>query len=513
MDLSREIAAAGSTAPSGLGLGSWPARRARITPDSVALGQGTRQLTYAQLARRVSAMAAGLWASGVRAGDRVAYLGANDIATFETFFAAGLLGAIFVPLNFRLSAPEISYLLDDSTPALLIHAPEFAELVRAIAPRCATQLTGDPGAGCEAVITLGTGQEPPDAAVGLEQAAVILYTSGTTGRPKGAVLSHGNLTWNVFNQLAHIDVLSTDVALCVAPLFHVSGLGQVSLPTLFKGGTVIVAARFDPAWMLRTIGELRITGFSGVPTMLQLLCDHPDWAGADLSSLRYVNFGGSPVAERVAAAWLERGVPLLQGYGMTEASPGVFMALPSGAVERPTSAGVAHFFTDVELLPPDGPRHAPPGTGELLVRGPNVVEGYWNQPGTEAIFSDGWFRSGDIVRVAEDGWCQVVDRVKDMLISGGENVYPAEVEAAINALPAVLESAVVGVPDPAWGEVGKAFVVLRPGASLTAQELRDQLTPNLARFKIPRYVEEVPFLPRSASGKIRKGELPRSGCT
>jgi fatty-acyl-CoA synthase len=484
-----------------LGVGSWPARRTRITPEAVAMRQGDRALTYAQLAAEVDGLAAALAERGVARGDRVAYLGANDIATFETFFAAGRLGAIFVPLNTRLTPVEIGQLLDDCAPTVLIHGPEVADVVAAAHPSVEPlPITAFP--------LPSSASGPPATTVGLDDAALLLYTSGTTGRAKGAVLTHANLTWNTMNQLAHVDMLSTDVVLCTAPLFHVSGLGQVSLPTLFKGGTVVIAPRFDPGWMLAAIPALRINGFSGVPTMLQLLCDHPDWAGADLSSLRYVIYGGSAVQERVARAWLSRGVATLQGYGMTEAAPGVFMAPPDGATDRPVSAGVAHFFTDVELLFPDGARGPGPGTGELLVSGPNVFPGYWNRPAdTEASFVDGWFRTGDMVRVEPDGWAYVVDRVKDMIISGGENIYPAEVEAVINELPEVEDCAVVAVPDERWGEVGLAVIVPRPGAELDEQRLRAHLEGRLARYKIPRYVRFVAELPRTASGKVRRADL------
>ena len=258
---------------------------------------------------------------------------------------------------------------------------------------------------------------------------MILYTSGTTGRPKGAVLTHGNLTFNTMNQLAHADVLRTDTALAIAPLFHASGLGQVSLPTLFKGGRVAVLPRFDPAAVLEAIQALRIASFGAAPTMLQMLCEHPAFAGTDLGSLRYVIYGGSMVAERVAVAWQRRGVVLLQGYGMTEASPGVHLASPDGAPERPTSIGSPHFFTDVAFSPlGDGDDDG--RSGELLVRGLNVFRGYWNRPqDTARALADGWFHSGDVVRVDQDGWAYVVDRIKDMIISGGENIYPAEVEA------------------------------------------------------------------------------------
>jgi fatty-acyl-CoA synthase len=490
------------------GVGSWPLRRARISGASVALRQGERELSYAVLAERVDRLAGALAARGIGHGDRVAYLGQNDIATFEMFFAAGRLGALFVPMNFRLAAAEIEFLLDDARPGALIYGHDVASLVAEV----------DPGAhGVDTVVPLKDGYEqllasvdggaPVDAEVSLDDALVILYTSGTTGRPKGAVLTHGNLTFNTMNQLAHADVLSTDVALCTAPLFHATGLGQVSLPVLFKGGTVVIAPKFDPEWMLGAIAEQRIASFSAVPTMLQMLCDHPDFAGTDLSSLRYVIYGGSMVAERVAVAWQDRGVEILQGYGMTEASPGVCLAIPDGARERPVSMGVPHFFTDVSLAPlPAG--EAADGTGELLVRGLNVFRGYWERPEeTAAALAHGWFHSGDVVRIDDDGWGYVVDRIKDVIISGGENIYPAEVEAAIGTLPGVVDCAVIAVPDATWGEVGRAFVIANADSDWTEESLRAALVGSLANFKIPRYVRFVDDLPRTATGKVRKQEL------
>jgi fatty-acyl-CoA synthase len=304
-------------------------------------------------------------------------------------------------------------------------------------------------------------------------------------------------------------VLSTDVALCVAPLFHVTGLGQVSMPTLLKGGTVVVVPKFEPGEFLRLIERRRATSFSAVPTMLQMLCDHPDWASTDLSSLRYVAYGGSPVAERVATAWLARGIALQQGYGMTEAAPGVVMALPDGATSRPVSAGVPHFFTDVQLEDTTGVRSSGPGQGELLVRGPHVFAGYWQRPEETATArtDDGWYRSGDVVRIGDDGWAYVVDRVKDMIISGGENIYPAEVEAVIAEIPDVVAAAVVAVADERWGEVGCAYVSLRAGAVLDEGSLRDHLEQRLARYKIPRYIELCDELPTNATGKVLRATL------
>jgi fatty-acyl-CoA synthase len=486
------------------GVGSWPARRARISQDTIAFRQDHRTLTYGALAARIEQLAQAFAGRGIGPGDRVAYLGANDIATFEVFFAAGRLGAIFVPFNWRLAPPELAYLVSDSAPSLLVHAPEFAAVVAELpVPAVAV------GDGYEALLATGS-SERVRADVSLDDDAVILYTSGTTGRPKGAVLTHANITFNTMNQLAHADVLSTDTAMCMCPLFHATGLGQVSLPTLFKGGTVVVIAKFEAQLVLRTIAELRIASFSAVPTMLQLLADHAGFAATDLTSLRYAIYGGSAVLERVAVAWQGRGVEILQGYGMTEASPGVTLAPMVGAAEHPVSIGVPHFFTDV-TVDPMLDEAAPGASGELLVRGPNVFRGYWNRPeATSDAFTDGWYRSGDVVRVGDDGWAYVVDRVKDLIISGGENVYPSEVESAIAALPGVVDCALIAVPDERWGEVGAAFVIVDDPRRWTADMLRSALSGQVAAFKIPKYVHFVADLPRTATGKVRKQELRTS---
>jgi fatty-acyl-CoA synthase len=494
----------------GPGIGSWPARRARMNPGSVALATDDEEVTYAQLATLVEHTAQRLRDLGVSPGARVAYLGPNSIDTFVCFFATARIGGIFVSLNTRLAAPEIGYLLADSGSQVLVHGPECADLATAADPASRGVHHVVPTAELRPS-TIPVGAVPSVAdhdLVDLDDPALILYTSGTTGRPKGAVLTHGNITWNTVNQLAHIDVLGSDVALCAAPLFHVTGLGQVSMPTLIKGGTLVVVPKFDAGGFLALIASRRATSFAAVPTMLQMLCEHPDWEAADLSSLRLVVYGGSPIAEKVAQAWLSRGVTLQQGYGMTEAAPGVFMALPEGAVSRPVSAGVPHFFTDVELETSESARLSGAGQGELLVRGPHVFSGYWNLPEeTAEVLSEGWYRSGDVVRIDDDGWAYVVDRVKDLIISGGENIYPAEVESVITQLDEVSDAAVVAVPDDTWGEVGCAFVVTRPGSDLDEVALRDHLVLRLARYKIPRYLELCDDLPRNATGKVVRTAL------
>jgi fatty-acyl-CoA synthase len=487
-----------------LGVGSWPWRRARMDPAAIAFRQGDRAVSYRTLADRVEALARGLRRLGVQRGDRVAYLGQSDIRTFEAFFACGRLGAVFAPLNYRLAPPEIAFLLADSGAAVFLYAPEYAGTVAAagVEIRHAVEV----GPAYEALLVDG---EPLESTVDLADDALILYTSGTTGRPKGAVLTHGSLTFNTVNQLVHLDVLNRETVVCTAPLYHVTGLGQVSLPTLLKGGTVVVAPRFDPPELLRTIAAHRVVAFSCVPTMLQLLCDCPEWTDADLSCLRYVVYGGSPIDPRVARAWRERGVDVLQGYGMTEAAPGVLMQLPGR--DEPLSAGVPHFFTEVALLAPDGTRRPGPGAGELAARGPNLFRGYWQRPeDTAAVLGeDGWFRSGDVVRLDPDGRGHVIDRVQDVIISGGENIYPAELEAVLRQAPGVGECAVVGVPDERWGEVGVAFLVPAQGARLDDEDVRVYLEERLARFKVPKYLRVVAELPRTSTGKIQRGQLRR----
>ena len=498
------------------GVGTWPARRARIGPQAVALLQADRSLTYAELADRSSRLAAALRERGVGLGDRIAYLGLNDLRAFETFFAAGLLGAVFAPLNFRLAPTEVAYMLGDSGSRMLVVGHGVEALVVDTLDRETPVdhvISFGPEVGDSEDYESVIGSTPPLTEVvdvTLEDPALLLYTSGTTGKPKAAVLTHGSLTWNTFNQLGHIDFVSTDHILCFAPLFHAVGFGQSTLATLFKGGTIEMLDGFDAGVVLRTIGEHRVTGMAIVPTMLQMMVEHPDWESADLSSLRYVNYGGSPATEHISRAWQERGVTLQQGYGMTEAAPGVYMAPAEGGDERPVSIGVPHFFTDVAMLGDDG-SVLPVGSEarELLVRGPHLYDGYWQRPeaSEDTVVDGSWFRSGDILQVQDDGWAHVVDRVKDVIISGGENIYPAEVEAAMHSLPGIRSVAVVARPDDRWGEVGVAFVERSADSPVTEADIRAHLDGTLARYKTPAAFVFVDELPRNASGKVLRTDL------
>ncbi|MEO3868528.1 long-chain fatty acid--CoA ligase [Nonomuraea sp. B12E4] len=479
------------------GIGSWPARRARMTPERVALTYRGRRHTYRDLRDRSYRLASAL---GVRRGDRVAFLGVNQPALVETFFAAGLLGAVFVPLNARLARPELRFILQDAQPAVLVLGEE-------------QDGDGLPGrhvrAGDYEDLLAAGSPEPIDEPVSQADVCLIMYTSGTTGRPKGAMLTHANLTWNTVNLLVDVPLAHDEVTLISAPLFHIAALAQTLVPTVLKGGTAILEPAFDVDRTFDLIESERVTVMFGVPSMFNFLTRSPRWAGADLSSLRHLLCGGAPVPEPLIRVYQDRGLTFLQGYGMTETAPGALFLGAEHSIAKAGSAGVPCFFSDVRLVAPDGSAAAPGTPGEVYVQGPNVTPGYWRRPEetAKALSADGWFRSGDVGVADEDGYVRISDRLTDVIISGGENVYPAEVESALYEHAAVAECAVIGVPDERWGEVGKALVVTRPGAAVGAEDLLKHLDGRLARFKIPKYVEFVAELPKNAAGKLLKAPL------
>ena len=495
------------------GVGSWAARRARRTPERVAVVHDGRRITYAELSERAARRAHALRALGVQRGDRVAYLGPNHPSFLETLFAAGLIGALFVPVNTRLAAPEIEHCLADSGSRVLLYAPSHAgpaARLRQRLPGCALVALAGPREGEHGYQELlaAAPAEPPDEALTLADPFMIMYTSGTTGRAKGAVLTHGNITWNALNVLVDADFRGDEVALAVAPLFHTAGLNMLCLPALLKGGTVVVEEAFDPGRAVALIEQEHVTSLFGVPAMYEALAAQPRWPSADLSSLRMLLCGGAPVPAATIRAYLARGLAFIQGYGMTEASPGVLLLDAAHVETKAGSAGVPHFFTDVRVAGPGGRDAAVGEAGEILAAGPNVMAGYWGQPeATAAALPEGWLRTGDAGVCDKDGYITVVDRIKDMIISGGENIYPAEVENVLCDHPAVAECGVIGVPDARWGEAGRAVVVLRPGAQASEEELLEFLAGRIARYKIPKSVRFAAALPRSGTGKILKKEL------
>lgn len=494
------------------GLGSWMVKRRLKSPDRPALVYGDgNSLTYRELADQADAVSAILWLRGIRKGDSVAYLGENSPEFLAVLFGAAQIGAVFVPVNTRLAPPEIAYVLSDSGARALVHDPEFAERLdggHGIPHVIPTGEGGDNGPGLTLLIR-ETRTGHADVPTTLEDPAAIIYTSGTTGRPKGAVLTHGNLTWVALNCIVDYDVVSTDVALMISPLFHVASLGMGALPVMLKGATLVLEKGFEPGRALAQIQRHGVSMLSGVPTTYQLMADHPDWATTDLSTLKKLTCGGSAVPTRILNAYEERGLHFSQGYGMTETSPGATSLSPEMTREKQGSVGVPHFFTDVRIADENGAM-VPRGTiGEIEISGPNVFAGYHGNPeATAAAFTaDGWFRSGDLGYLDPDGYLYVADRLKDMIISGGENIYPAEVENLLADLDGVTGVAVIGIPDEQWGEVPWAVVTLRDGASVDTAGVRAHLDGKVARYKLPKNVVVVDALPRTASGKVRKADL------
>jgi fatty-acyl-CoA synthase len=489
------------------GVGSWTARRSRMSPNRVAVVHDGREWTFGQLHDRARRAAHALADLGVGHGDRVAYLGPNHPTFLEVLFGAGQLGAVFVPLNWRMATPELTYVLGDCGARVLVYGAAQADVVAGVRDAAEPRRValGEEYEGLLAAAGPGPLDEPVDA----DETCMIMYTSGTTGRPKGAMLTHANIAWNSYNVLLDIDVTSDEVTLVVAPMFHVAALNQTVLPTLLKGGRVVLMSAFDPDRVLDVIARHRVTFLFGVPTMFLTMARAPGWAHADLSSVRSATCGGAPVPESVIATYQERGVTFMQGYGLTEAAPGVLFLRRDESVSKAGSAGTAAFFTDVRLVRPDGHAAETGEPGEIEVQGPNVMAGYWRWPeATEAVFSaDGWLRTGDVGVADDDGYIYVRDRTKDLIISGGENIYPAEVEDALYRHPAVAECAVVGVPDETWGEVGRAVVVPREGVEVSGDDLLDFLADKIAKFKIPKSVVFAESLPRTASGKVLKSEL------
>ena len=505
------------------GIGSWIHRHRVRWTGKLALVSESGDFTYDELARRIDRLADALTRRGVRRGDRVAYLGDNHTAFLETLFATTSLGAIFVPLNTRLAPPELTYALNDSGARILIHDVLLATAARAAVAGTEVTRTFVVSAGetpeddrlgaesYEAVLRSGAA-EHIERAVGADEPALILYTSGTTGHPKGAVITHGNLHWNCFNVLVSYDVTSRDVALMISPLFHVAALAMGVLPALLKGATVILEKRFDAGRTLRQIEAHGVTSLSGVPTTYQMLCEHADWAATDVSSLRTLTCGGSPVPLRVIDAFEARGLSFSGGYGMTETSPGVSSIPAHWSRQKATTAGLPMHFVDTRVVDEHGAPAARRTAGEIQVRGRNVIPRYWGRPTeTEASFTaDGWLKTGDIGFFDDDGFLSITDRLKDMIISGGENIYPAEIEQAILEISSIASTAVIGVADPTWGEVPHAYVELVHGEIFDRESMEAHLSSRLARYKVPKRFTVVEEFPRTASGKIRKADLRAS---
>jgi fatty-acyl-CoA synthase len=486
------------------GLPDVVAKRADLAPTAAAmedLATG-RILTYAELDHRVGRAAALLLSRGIAAGDRVAILCRNRIAFFELLFACARIGAILVPLNWRMPPAELAGLVADSAPALVFHGAED-EIAATSLGLPAIALDRD----YEALIEACAPAPGLRAAWPADGIWYLLYTSGTTGRPKGVIYTFRMALANYVNIGAAIGLRSTDTVLNFLPLFHTAGINLHTLPTLIEGGRVLVAPGFDADQVVALLEEERLDTFFGVPTVYQALLDHPGFIAAPLDHVRHWSCGGAALPRALAERARAAGLRICAGMGMTETGPTAFLAAPEDAWERPGSVGKPQLLVSARVVDESGNDVADGQVGELLFGGPGVTPGYWNAPeATRAAFTpDGWLRTGDLACRDCDGFWSIAGRRKEMFVSGGENVYPAEVENVLAAHPAVTEAAVIATPHPKWGEVGRAFLRAASGQPTpAAPELEAFCRTRLAAYKVPKSFEFVPDFPRTAAGKVQK---------
>jgi fatty-acyl-CoA synthase len=493
-----------------LTLGHWIRDRTIVTPARTAIEYGEDRITYAELDARSEALAGALLRLGLGRGDRVASLTSNSPEHVELFFACAKAGIVLTPLSWRSAAAELAYQLNNAEPAALFVESQHDLLADAAlaVTECKPLRMGLVRAELDAL-------ESEDPARGLDLRVddgddlILLYTSGTTGRPKGARLTHRNCFWTNLSLDRTSEMSGDDVVLQVLPQYHVGGWNIQPLLAWWKGATVVLEPAFDPGRVLELVERRRITTMMGVPANYLFMSTHPRFRDADLSSLRQAIVGGAPMPEPLLQTWQERGVAIIQGYGLTEASPNVLCLPAEEAARRLGSAGKPYPHVTVGLSDPgSGELIVGPGSGELLVRGPGVFAGYWrDQDATDAVLRDGWLHTGDIAERDAEGFYRVRDRLKDLYISGGENVYPAEIEAVLHQHPAIADAAVIGIPDERWGEVGMAVVVVRAGRSADEAELLAFCRGRVAAYKAPRTVRFTAELPRSPSGKLLKREL------
>lgn len=495
----------------------WIRFHARHHPQAVAFrsAESGVSLSYKQTNARIDALASALRAQhSVGRGDRVLHLSRTTVEAFEVQFACARIGAIFVPLNWRLSTAELQDVAADAEPAVMIYQAEFESAARAVAQRqgcLLIEFQGKRASGSyETVVEARTLPVLRDEQMDWESTWILLYTSGTTGRPKGAMLSYRMMYFNALNFIPTAKLSTDTVFLCCMPTFHTGGLNCYANPVLFCGGTVVVMGEFNAERALGLMADpsMGITHFFGVPSMYLMLSELASFANARFPAFKVAGLGGAPATESLVDKWLSKTVPLQPAYGMTEIGPAIAVSTIERVRDKIRSVGQPVMNIEIRIADAAGCPVKVGEIGELQVKGPVLMSGYWNQPEqTAKAFRDGWFCTGDAGRLDDEGFLYIVDRYKDMYISGGENVYPTEVENAIAKHPAVLRSAVIGVADPKWGEVGRAYVVLKSESRLTEDALRAHLLGLLADFKLPKSYAFVKDLPQTASGKVKKQDL------
>jgi fatty-acyl-CoA synthase len=493
--------------------------RSRLSPDRTAVvdvATGER-ITYREFNRRAAATArAWLYGLGLKHGDRIGILSGNRLEFLDAFFAAAKSGVILVPLGTRLTAAELAVIVADCKLSALVYDSEHADTVRDLSGRL----------DCGRLVALDGEEDEEDLAWGALLSSIgdgdhvppvcqpddtycLLYTSGTTGRPKGVITPHRMVAWNAYNTVTCWQLTECDVSPIFTPLYHAGGLGAFLTPILLAGGTVVLHREFDPSEVWRTVVDERCTVVLGVPTIWKMLADAPEFESADLGSVRWFISGGAPLPRHLVGVFRDRGVVMRQGYGLTEVGVNCFAMSDDEAWEKAGSIGRPLMFTEARVIDEGGQPLPANEVGELCFRGPHVSAGYWNNPEAtaEALDKEGWFHTGDMARCDEDGFFYIAGRAKDMFISGGVNVYPAEIENVLLQHGSLADAAVVGVPHGTWGEVGVAFVVPAEDQTVNADELAGFVGDRLARYKIPKEFRVVNELPRTPYGKVVKGEL------
>ena len=497
-----------------INIGDWIRKWSFLQPHKKALIYEERPYTYQEVNLRTNQLCHLLLNLGVQKGDRVSVLLYNCHQYLEIFFALSKIGAILVPLNWRLAVPELEFIVKDSGSRMIIFDCEFMELVASLQNKvnfsnaeCIS--VGSPCPDWAKDYERGLRENPihePDLDIpaGDEDPHILMYTSGTTGIPKGAILSHRKTFFNALNADIFYELTSKDIMIVSRPLFHSGGLLVEAVPILHKGGTLILKKRFRSHEILETIQKYRVTLVEMAATVYQFILQECDLTQYDLSSVRYYFTGGERVPKAMLQEYDRKGIVISQIFGQTEASTITFLP-HDDATAKIGSVGVPVFHGEVRIVDKTGKDVSSGEVGEIIAKGPILMSGYWNRPDlTTETIRDGWLYTGDLARRDEDGYIYIVDREKDMYVSGGENVYPAEVEKILHTHPKVFDAGIVGIPDEKWGEVGKAFLVLKPGEAMDNGEVFEFLKGKVAKYKIPKYVEYVEGLPKTASGKIQK---------
>ncbi len=495
-------------------LADWIADNARRSPGKIAIRFAGRDISYGALATTVERIVGALAASGIKRGDGVAFLGLNSPEMLALLFSCAKLGAHFVPLNWRLATPEHKQMLEDCPPKLLIVEPGFIVQSSGIGDALVGVTLIAAGASkpgwlaWDAFLARGASAPTPDRSVGADTPLLICYTSGSTGKPKGVLLTQRAIECNADNSVDMHALTADDVILTTLPLFHVGGLNNQTTPALRAGCTVVLHPKFDADATFDAIEHEGVTLTVLVPAQLDMMMAHRRWTSADFSQLRMITTGSTIVPMHIIHAVHAKGVPLVQVYGSTETCPIAVYLKSIDAMRKVGSTGRVAVRCQMRLVDENEIEVKPGDTGQILIKGDNVMSGYWNAPQASAVaLIDGWYRSGDMGHLDEEGYLYVDGRCKDMIISGGENIYPAEIENLLTESPDVAEASVVGRSDPRWGEVVVAVVVRKPGSQLTCDQALKLLDGRVARFKLPREVVLVDALPRTALGKVRKEEV------